>query len=161
MPKGLREIAEEARRQAKIPDSRYGYPIRSAKDEGVDDYLKNNPHVAGMAWGGGENGTDLKSPRVIIANEYNQYMKDPKRREGLYKVEAARHLMSEEKYKPKFPISPEQQKWRKNLGDYSKNDDAFKKSILSREIARDVVPGITQIQQTEANDLDARLRKRK
>ena len=90
----------------------FGYPVVDAKDLGLDKYFKENPNVAGMAWGGGENGSDPSSQRVLVANPYNQYMSDPNKRSGLLKTEAARHLMSEKGYEPSFKLHPDQQVWR-------------------------------------------------
>ena len=138
----------------------YGYPVKDAKELGLDSYFKANPQVAGMAWGGGENGTDPKSERVIVANPYNEYMSDAKKRSGLLKIEAARHLMGERKYDPAFDIHPEQQEWRKTLGQYATNDTALKQSIISRILSGDDVPSVTKEQKNEADKIDEMLSKR-
>ena len=62
--------------------------------------LKHN--VAGMAIGGGENGID--GDRRLVYNPYNQHMGDEQKREGLYRIEASRHLMNEYDYKPSEKI---------------------------------------------------------
>jgi hypothetical protein len=141
--------ATDGRVKKKI-DNMYGYPVVDAKELGVDDYLKSNPHVAGMAWGGGENGTDPTEKRTIVVNPYNKYMSDPLKRQGLITIEAARHLMGETKYNPTFSLTESQQEWRKGLGPYSKDDKAFKQSIVSRLMVGDEVPGATKEQKLEA-----------
>ncbi len=133
-----------------------GYPVVSsdAAPTEIRDYLNANPKVAGMAWGGGENGSGADEPRSVIVNESNQYMKDPVRRSGLIMIEAARHKMSEIGYSPTFEITQEQQKWRKELGGaYAKNDDAFRKTIVSRLIVGDDVPSATKTQKAEAEKI--------
>jgi hypothetical protein len=130
----------------------FGYPVEEPSGE-VLEYLKQNPNVAGMAWGGGENGTDPKSPRSIIVNPFNKFMADPTKREGLIAVEAARHKMSETGYNPTFQITPEQQKWRKGLGAYATDDKAFRQSIISRLMVGDGVPGATAEQKAEAEKM--------
>jgi hypothetical protein len=132
-------------------ETAYGYPVMDLQDVGIDDsYFKNNPEVAGMAWGAGENGSDPASPRVIVPNPYNEYMADPKKRSGLLTIEAARHLMGEKEYKPQFEIPKEQEEWRKGLGAYATNDLAYKQSVISRIIGGDYVPNATIEQYEEA-----------
>lgn len=137
----------------------YGYPVMDAKELGLDSYFKENPHVAGMAWGGGENGSDPKSPRVLVPNPYNEYMEDPEKRGGLLRIEAARHLMGEKGYNPSFEIPKEQEAWRKSLGKYATNDVAFKQSVVSRILAGDDVPNATKAQIAEAKKIEAMLDK--
>lgn len=123
--------------------TRYGYPLIAAKDAGWDDYLKQNPHVAGMAAGQGLNG-DTGKERYIVVNPYNSYMMDPEKREGLYRIEAVRHMMAEDKFKPNFEITPKMQEWRKNKfknGEgYATDDDNFKETIISRALVGDDTP---------------------
>ena len=140
-------------------ETSYGYPVMDAKELGLDSYFKENPHVAGMAWGGGENGSDPKSPRVLVPNPYNEYMADPKKRSGLLRIEAARHIMGEKSYVPQFEIPKEQQAWRKGLGQYATNDLAFKQSIISRILSGDEVPNATKQQISEAQKISAMLDK--
>jgi hypothetical protein len=137
----------------------YGYPVMDSKELGLDSYFKENPKVAGMAWGGGENGSDPKSPRVLVPNPYNQYMQDPDKRSGLLRIEAARHLMGEKGYTPQFEIPKEQQGWRKGLGQYATNDLAFKQSIISRILSGDEVPNATKQQMAEADKIASMLDK--
>jgi hypothetical protein len=138
-------------------DFAFGYPVKTAKQLGLETYFKGNPQVAGMAWGGGENGSDPKSERVIVANPYNKYMEDPGKRTGLLKIEAARHLMGEKQYDPSFDINPDQQIWRKSLGKYADNDLAFKQSIISRILSGDDVPFATKQQMEEAGKIEEML----
>jgi hypothetical protein len=141
--------------KAKAKQTAFGYLVKTAKETGLSDYFKKNPKVAGMAWGGGENGSPIDEPRSVVSNPYNSTQSDPQKRNGLYLIEAARHKMSEKKYNPKFPLSQDQKKWQQTFGNtpYATNDVALKKSIVSRIIANDTVPGITQTQQVEADSL--------
>jgi hypothetical protein len=122
---------------------RYGYSIKDAVDTGWDSYFKKNPHVAGAAAGAGLNGDDSPE-RYIVVNPYSPPMKDPAKREALYKIEAARHLMAENKEPIDFAITPEMQSWReKKFGPkdgYLKDDDMFKETIVSRALVGDDVP---------------------
>jgi len=147
--KGAKTAAKKEETEA------YGYPIKSAQEMGLDEYLKSHPDVAGMAWGGGENDSSPDEPRVIVVNPHNKYMSDPEKRGGLAKIEAARHKMSEVGYAPDFSISPEQQEWRKKLGPYATDDKAFKQSIVSRLLAHDDVPGVTEEQKKAADEFEA------
>lgn len=133
----------------------FGYPVASAKQAGVEKYFQDNPNVAGMAWGGGMNGSPKDEPRVIIPNPYNPNMADPVKAQGLLKLEAARHVMDERGYVPKFKVTKEQQEWRKTLGPYADDDVAFKQSIISRLIVNDDVPGATEEQKEEAAKVSA------
>jgi hypothetical protein len=144
----------------------YGYPVKTADELGLTDYFRKNPKVAGMAWGGGLNGTDVKEPRVIVANPFNRHMADPNKMQGLLKIEAAMHLMDETGYAPEFELSEEQQEWRKKeFGKdaaskaYAEDDIAFKRSIISR-IGVDKVSGVTPEQKAEADRINAILDER-
>lgn len=148
-------VAPKASKKAEVYA---GYPVSSSNDvhPEVSAYLKKHPEVAGMAWGGGENDSDPTEPRSVIVNESNQFMSDPVKRKGLLKIEAARHKMSEADYKPGFTLTPSQQEWRKGLGEqYATNDDAIKKSIVSRLIVGDDVPDATPEQLREAERFGA------
>ena len=138
------------------------YPVTDyeALHPSVQKFLKDNPTVAGMAMGGGENGTDANEPRTIIVNPYNQYMSDPVKREGLIKIESVRHLMGESGYKANFDVTPKQKEWQKTLGAYANNDEAFKNSIVSRLVAHDYVPDATSKQIAEAEKFERELNKR-
>jgi len=139
----------------------YGYPVKTADELGLTDYFRKNPKVAGMAWGGGLNGTDPKEPRVIVANPFNRQVADPNKMQGLLKIEAARHLMDESGYVPEFNLSKEQQEWRKTLGDDYANDDiSLKKSIVSRVLADDFVPGVLVQQKEDAAKINSVLEER-
>lgn len=112
------------------------------KEGGLVDYMKANPHVAGMAWGAGLNGSYPDSPRSIVVNPFNKMMYLPENRNGLQMIEAVRHKMSETGYKPDFPISPEMQAYRESAYQphegYRTNDEAFKNSMISRAIVGDL-----------------------
>ena len=144
----------------------FGYPVKTADELGLTDYFRKNPKVAGMAWGGGLNGSDPKEPRAIVANPFNPNMADPNKMQGLLKIEAAVHLMDETGYVPEFELSEEQQEWRKKeFGKdeaskaYAEDDLALKKSIISR-IGVDKVPGVTPEQKAEAARIAAMLDER-
>ena len=125
-------------------ETAHGYPVVTPRQAGtgVVEYLKNNPHVAGMAMGAGGNGSDPSDPRTIVVNTYNPMMYLPDARKGLAKIEAVRHKMSEAGYVPQFEISPEMQRYResayKESDAYLRNDPMFKESMVSRQIVGDV-----------------------
>ena len=131
----LNQISKQIN-QATVP-----YPIKSPKDIGnqMDDYFKNNPQVAGMAWGAGLNGSDKNDPRSVIVNPYNQYMKDPANRQGLIQNEVIRHKMDESSYSPDLKLTPEQQQFRKSLGAYAQDDNAFKQTLIARILTGDAM----------------------
>ena len=120
--------------------SAYGYPVKTSKELGLDEYFKSHPDVAGMAWGGGENGSSVDEPRAVVHNPYNKNMGDPVKRDALYKIEAARHLMATNPI-PQFKISPELQQWReanfKNGDPYREDDNAFRETVVSRIMVGD------------------------
>lgn len=138
-----RALALKRDEESKIPATAYGYPVKSAKELGLDDFFKKNPQVAGMAWGGGENGSDPNEPRSVVHNPYNKIMSDPTKRDALYKVEASRHMMAQEPV-PKFAISPKLQQWRERTfekGDPYRDDDAmFRETVVSRALVGDTGP---------------------
>jgi hypothetical protein len=135
------EIERRMSAEFNKPKTAYGYPVKSAKELGLDDFFKKNKRVAGMAWGAGANGTDVNEPASIVHNPYNKHMSDPIKRDGLYRIEAARHSMTKSPPK-KFKITPELQQWRENnFGadePYRTNDDAFRETVVSRVIGGDV-----------------------
>jgi len=147
-------------KNGQINNTSYGYPVISAKDAGLDSYFKKNPNVAGMAWGAGENGSNINDPRSLVVNEYNQYMKDQQKKDGLLKLEAARHVMSEMQYVPDFKITKEQRDWQKTLGAYQNNDNAFKQSLISRILVGENVPGVTPEQKISAMVVEKELSQR-
>ena len=70
-------------------------------------------------------------------------MVDPSKREGLIKLEAARHLMDEQKYRPDFPITPEMTMWRRanfvvGKDPYATDDAAFRETMISRHLVGDL-----------------------
>jgi hypothetical protein len=121
----------------------YGYPVKTSEELGLDEYFKNNPDVAGMAWGGGANDSDPKEPRSVVHNPYNKAMQDETRREALYKLEAGRHLMDEYPVGD-YPIPPELQKWRELTFTegmpYRDDDKVFRETVVSRILAGDSGP---------------------
>lgn len=135
----------------------FGYPVATADELGLTDYFRKNPKVAGMAWGGGLNGSSKDEPRVIVANPFNAQIAKPEKMQGLIKIEAALHLMDEAGYTPEFDLSKEQQEWRKNLGKYATDDFAAKKSVVARLVGNDDVPGVTPEQKAEAMRFNALL----
>lgn len=153
------------------PNTRFGYRIFSSAnpdsiDKGLDDFFKNNQRVAGMATGGPNklNGVN-SSERGIIINPYNQYMKDPRRQEGIIRLEAARHFMDEQNGKLDFPITPEMQQWRertfkKGVDPYYSNDDAFRQTVVSRLVVGDDAPPVPKEIKNYANWINSELDKR-
>ena len=126
-----------------VQESRYGIPIKSAKELGLDDWFKNNVETSGMVWGGGLNGSSQDTPFSIVVNPYSKHMKDPAKREALYKNEAARILMTEAPV-PQYEISPQLQKWRettfKEGEPYRDDDDMFRETVVARILTGDVGP---------------------
>lgn len=131
-----------------------GYPVVHANDLGLMDYFaKQGKDVGGMAWGGKTNvkGQGKGETSSIVPNPY-YYKNNPAGQNALVVLEASRHWMDENDYKPSFEITKEMQKWRaKNFNDigpageaYRTNDDAFRKTIISRFVGGDSnVPPIT------------------
>jgi hypothetical protein len=138
----------------------FGYPVATADELGLTEWFRKNTNTAGMAWGGGLNGSSKDEPRVIVANPFNPEIARPEAMQGLIKIEAARHLMDETGYTPEFDLSEEQQEWRKNLGKYATDDLAAKQSVVSRIMVNAVVPGVTPEQKAEAMRWNALLDER-
>lgn len=124
-----------------------GYPVVRAEDLGLMDYFsKEGSKVGGMAWGGKTNpkGQGGGEPSSIVPNPY-YYKNDPIAHNALVKLEASRHWMDENNQATDFKITPEMQEWRHknfdNIGPageaYLTNDDAFRKTIISRFIGGD------------------------
>jgi len=145
-----------------------GYPVVHAKDLGLMDYFaKGGRQVGGMAWGGNTNpaGQGGGEPSVIVPNPY-YYKDNPTAYNALVKLEASRHWMDENKHQPTFKITPEMQSWRQqnfaNVGEagkaYLNDDDAFRKTIISRFIGGDRnVPPVTPELKAEVNQVQKRL----
>ena len=64
-----------------------GYPLVDSDSEGLTDWFKNNPNVAGMAIGSGLNGIGGKR-RIVL----NPNLKDPNTRNSVYMNESYRHF---------------------------------------------------------------------
>ena len=138
-----------------------GYPVVSAKSLGLEDYFNaNGKQVAGMAWGGKTNPPGQGGPQKVggayeqtsIVPNQNYFKNDPSAYNALVKLEASRHWMGENDYSPKFKITPEMQKWRKenfaNIGPageaYLNDDNAFRQTVISRQIGGDSnIPPLT------------------
>jgi hypothetical protein len=125
-------------------NTRYGYTVEDSITAGWDDWMKKNPNVTGMAVGGPSklNG-DERPDRAIVVNPYSEHMVDPVKREALIKLEAARHLMDEQEYRPDFPITPSMQAWRKanfvvGKDPYATDDQAFRETMISRHLVGDL-----------------------
>ena len=131
------------------PKTAYGFPIRSAKELGLEDYFRKNKNVSGMAWGGGLNGSGQDEERSVVINPFAPAMMSSLNREALLKVEAARHLMRDNPI-PAFPISPEQQAWREKsfTSDmpYRTDDNAFRETLISRHLVGDEGPSSPESQ---------------
>ena len=138
-----------------------GYPVVSAKSLGLEDYFNaNGKQVAGMAWGGKTNPPGQGGPQKVggayeqtsIVPNQNYFKNDPSAYNALVKLEASRHWMGENDYSPKFKITPEMQKWRKenfaSIGPsgeaYLNDDNAFRQTVISRQIGGDSnIPPLT------------------
>jgi hypothetical protein len=131
------------KKQEPMQEYRYGIPIKSAKEVGLDAWFKNNTETSGMVWGNGINGSSPDTPLSIVINPYSENMKNPANRESLYKNEAARILMSQSPV-PKYPITPQLQKWREATftkgQPYLTNDDMFRETVIARIMAGDPGP---------------------
>ena len=125
------------------------YPVVSADEEGLDPYLKANPQVSGLAWGGGMNGSDPQSRRAIVLNPYSNLT--PRQSEGVRHNEHIRHQMNESGWKSSFAITPEQQEWSKQLGAYANNPAALRETMIARLATGDFVPTPTSEQKQIAN----------
>lgn len=150
----------------------YGYPVYwsnniPVKYKWVSTYLQDHPDVTGMAIGGGAQGKDDQGPRIIVRNSYSNIISDrnDSRWEGLDKIEAIRHFMNEINYNPKFKISQQQEKFRKDNFDkgatYNTNDNAWKQSIISRILTGDMEGTPEQIEESNKfmQDFNKRLGK--
>jgi len=145
-----------------------GYPVIHAKDMGLMDYYAGEgKNVGGMAWGGKTNpeGQGKGEPSSIIPNPY-MYKDNAVAHNALVKLEASRHWMDENNHKPSFKITPEMQQWRHAnfdktgpAGDaYRTNDDAFRKTIISRFIGGDSnVPPLTPDLDKEVQSVQKKL----
>jgi len=130
-------------------ENSFGYPTimvgqaeQQAGGPGLMNYFKQNPHVAGMAWGAGSNGSDPSVPRSVVVNPFNKNMIFPEKRRGLQMIEAVRHKMDETNYQPNFPVSPEMQAYREATyganEPYRTDDTAFRNSMISRAMVGDL-----------------------
>lgn len=144
MPQGTRKKDSGKRRKV------YGYPVADAKSLGLVEWFRDNKHVAGMAWGGGLNGTTPSEERVVVANPFHEAMGDPRKRKALYILEASRHVMDENGFKSKFKITPDIETWRRKKfnkqSPYRSDDRAFRETVLSRVIVGDDAPVNPEIQ---------------
>lgn len=123
-----------------------GYPVVTAKSLELEDYFANGgKEVGGMAWGGTTNPPSQgrgETPSIVPNPSY--FKNNPNGQNWLVKLEASRHWMNENGYKPKFEITPEMAKWReqfKTMGQagsaYATDDNAFRQTIISRLIGGD------------------------
>lgn len=133
-------------RTPSAPKTRFGYTVEDSMTAGWDDWFKKNPYVSGMAVGGPNklNG-DERPDRTIVVNPYAEPMMEESKREALIRLEAARHLMDEEGYKPAFQITPQLQAWRqkafiKGRDPYATDDKAFRETVISRALVGDLDP---------------------
>lgn len=139
-----------------LNNKRQRYQIVSAEDEGLLEYFKQHPNVAGMAIGEGLNG--IEGQRRIVHNPYSTAISNPNdpRWEALDRVESIRHYMDETNYAPTFKFSPEQIRYRQTElkgTPYETNDRAWRQSIISRIAVGDTAGlNITPEQQAEYNN---------
>jgi hypothetical protein len=142
-PSSFEQAVEKRMTQPAAPQTRYGYPIELPHMKKMyDAFFKTRPDVAGMVVGGGHNDSDPNEPISIISNPYNKHMGDEKKREGLYKLEAARALMPENPV-AEYPISENLQRLRKQYfkagrDPYATDDQAFRESLISRVLSSDI-----------------------
>lgn len=104
-----------------------------------------------MAWGAGLNGSPKDSPRSVIVNPYNIYLKTPQDTNNLIQNERIRHQMDETKWSSDFEITPEQQTWSQSLGEYATNPQKLRETIVARLASNEYVPSPTQQQKQLAN----------
>lgn len=146
-----------------------GYPVVKSSDLGLNEFFsKDGAQVAGMAWGGKTNppGQGQGEAPSIVVNPHMKEMQDPRAHNALVKLEASRHWMDENGYTPSFKITPAMQKWRQEMfgkvgpaGEaYLNNDDAFRKTLISRHIGGDAnVPEVTGELSSEVKKVKSQL----
>ncbi len=142
-PTNFQQAVEQRLTQPTAPQTRYGYAVELPHMKKMyDAFFKGRPDVAGMVVGGGHNDSDPNEPISIISNPYNKYMGDEEKREGLYKIEAARALMTDNPV-AEYPISENLQRLRKQhfkagRDPYATDDLAFRESLISRVLSNDI-----------------------
>lgn len=150
----------------RMQKTRYGYVVDDALTAGYGDYFSKRKDVAGMAIGGPNKlNNDPREDRAIIVNPYAEGMDDPVKREGLIRLEAARHFMDETPVKPSFEITPEMQAWRektfvKGRDPYYDNDQAFRETVISRLMVGDDTPPVSKDVEAYAGWIDKKLGER-
>jgi hypothetical protein len=166
-PSSFEQAVEKRMAQSDVSQTRYGYPIELPHMKKMyDAYFKSRPDVAGMVVGGGHNDSDPSEPISIISNPYNKHMGDEKKREGLYKIEAARALMPENPV-TEYPISENLQRLRKQhfkagRDPYATDDKAFRESLISRVLSNDIPAQlITPEMRAEADRYEKLLQQRR
>lgn len=165
MPDTFQSAVEKKLTAPTAVQKRYGYEVEKPEvKKSVDEYFKKNTHVAGMVMGGGYNGSDPNEPISLVSNPYNKYMQDETKREGLYKIEAARALMRDNPV-PEFQLTPQMQKLRKlyfkPTDPYYSDDQAFRESLVSRVLTNDLPKNlVTPEIATEAKRFEQLLKER-
>lgn len=110
------------------------YPV--VNDIRFDRYFKTHPEVAGMAWGGGANGSDSLDKRVILVNPYTGL--DSIQTKGLEQLEAVRHYQDENNITMQEPMTDEQLDiWKKRSDAYRNDSTSYKQSLQSRWMVGD------------------------
>lgn len=128
------------------------YPIEKPDAEN-DAWFKEHPETTGMAWGGGLNESDPKSPRVVILNPYSNL--NDQQKEGVVLNEQIRHFMDEKKPKLNFEPTPEQTKFFEG-SEYGKpeNKERLKETLVARILTGDESAGnITPEQEKAAGEV--------
>jgi hypothetical protein len=111
----------------KFPATVHGIEYREKLEPEEDKFFRNNPHVAGMA----------ASDNRIIINPYSKLNYLQKR--ALMTNEAARIYMRQGRITPpQFELSPDQQK---SLGNYSKDINDIRQTIVGRILSGDLSAG--------------------
>jgi len=110
-----------------FPESVYGIQYRQELFPGEEEFFKKNTHVGGMA---------ADDDRIVI-NPYSSLSPDQKR--AVMLNEAARIYMRQGKIAPpQFQLTQEQ---LKSLGDYSKDLNDIRQTIVGRIISGDSSAG--------------------
>ena len=139
-------VRKKAKPALTFPMDENKYPVVKASDVGLDDYFKKNTNVAGMAWGGGLNGSPKEQQRSVVINPYSPNLKNEQAVNSLISNERIRHSMDESQWEGDFDITPEQKKWAKNLGAYANDEKALRQTIVARIASGDRVPNPTKDQ---------------
>jgi hypothetical protein len=164
-PNSFQDAVEKRMAQPPAVEKRYGFEVDPPDlRKNLTPYFEKNKHVAGIVWGGGYNGSNPDDPIAIVSNPFNEHMADEGKKEGLYKLEAARAIMDKNPVS-EYPISENLQRLRKQHfkphEPYYSNDQAFRESLVSRVLVGDLPKKlITPEIQAEADRFEKLLKQR-